>query len=183
MKHFLGLIVVLMLATLLSGCGGDDKKNDENDAADAPTEGIQITVTPRAPAPRSRTLPSEDPHQFEAPLSVGNYVRESMSGQPTGMQTGGLQAIYSGGSGDTVLTVYYFRTPAQAVESVRFALESSSIVEQLDKPFYDPVVAYGVARDRHGAYVAAWSHYEWFFQVRTTGDLEMLNTFMETFPY
>jgi hypothetical protein len=106
-----------------------------------------------------------------------------MTGNPAGTQTGGLQAAYTGDNGGAVLTVYHFSTPEQAVESVRFALESSSIVEQVDKPFYDPVVAYGLVRDRHGAYLAVWSHYEWFFMVRTTGDLDALNTFMETFPY
>jgi hypothetical protein len=186
MKHSIKLTLVfgLLLGVLLSGCGGDDKKKDESTTAaggQTPARATpHITSTPRPPAPRSKDIPSEDPKHFEAPLSVGNFVRETMTGSPTGTQTGGLQATYSGG---IVLSIYYFDRPDQAVDSVRFALESSGIVEQVEKPFYDPVVAYGVGRDQHGVYMAAWSHYEWFFMVRTAGDLDVLNSFMETFPY
>ena len=176
------LVVGVLLAILwlgLVGCGS-------NKGGDSRTGGGQSPAgqgTPLAPAPRSRALPSGTPYDFEAPFSVGTFVRQTMRGNVTATQSGGLQATYAQGTNDAVLTVYHFDQPDQAVRTVQFALGQTSLVRLVGTPYYGPDVAFGIAQDRRGGYLAAWSHGGWCFLVQTTGSLDVLQTFLDPFPY
>lgn len=180
------LVGGILLVMVLVGCGGDkDKKEATGGNGGGPVSytGVTATVTPLPPAPRAKTLPSGDPNLFEAPFSVGQYVRQSIKGKPTAPAAGGQRATYRAGDTVAALTVYRFDEADQALAAVRTALTGSTIVQQVDKPFYGPAAAFGVAQDRFGGYVVAWSQYEWYFQVRMLGSLTDLNAFLEMFPY
>ena len=189
MARWRSLISGLILMAALAGCGGGDKgKPDQG----SPTPGVRATAiptpsgptrTPIPPAPRSREFPSGDPYTFEAPFSAGDFVRESMHGRATSRRTGGLVATYRRNEDVMALTVYYFDAPEQAIESVEFTLDSANIVTVLSGPYTAPAVAFGVGQDRQGGYLAVWSHYGWYFQVRTASSLEALNAFLEAFPF
>lgn len=173
MKRWL-LIGWLVVALVLAGCGGLGKdKNSDDEGSGVPT----------LDAPRNRTLPEGEPFAFEAPFSVGKYLRESMDGRSTATQAGGLQATYAADGQIILLTAYRFTSPQQAVETVRFALESPGFVEMVEPPYYSPAIAYGVALDRHGGHTGIWSHDRWMFKAYTTHGLDTLKNFMELFPY
>jgi hypothetical protein len=176
------LVVGGLLATLwlgLVGCGGGKNTDNSPTGGGSPVE----QGTPRAPAPRSKAEPSGDPYEFEAPFSVGTFVRKSMHGNVTSTQLGGLQAIYARESDSAVLTVYHFDRPDQAVQTVQFALGQASMARPVGTPYYSPDVAFGVAQDRRSGYLAAWSHGDWCYLVQTTGSLDVLNAFLDSFPY
>jgi hypothetical protein len=175
------LVVGVLLATLwlgLVGCGGSKSNNPPAGGGSPPKQGM-----PRAPAPRSKAMPSGDPYEFEAPFSVGTFVRKSMHGNVTSTQLGGLQATYAQGNDSAVVTVYYFDRPDQATQTVQFALGQASMARPVGTPYYSPDVAFGVAQDRRSGYLAAWSHGDWCYLVQTTGSLDVLNAFLDSFPY
>jgi hypothetical protein len=175
------LVVGALLAILglgLVGCGGSKSSSPPAGGGSPPGQG-----TPRAPAPRSKAAPPGDPYDFEAPFSVGTFVRKSMHGNVTATQLGGLQATYAQGNDSAVLTVYHFTLPDQAVQTVQFALGQASIARPVGTPYYSPGVAFGVAQDRRSGYLAAWSHDNWCYLVQTTGSLDVLNAFLDSFPY
>lgn len=187
------LAVILVLAGLLAGCGGDDSSSGGNggssggDTALAPTANsgvvfptVVATATMRPPAPRARLLPEGDPILFEVPFSSGNYTRQILSGRPTATHAGGQRATYQAGDTTVALTVMYFADPAQAVEAVRYVLDGATITNVVGDPYFSPAVAFGVAQDRHGNQIAAWSQYNWYFLARSTGNLD---SFLEVFPY
>ncbi len=164
---------------LLAGCGG--KKGSTHSG------GGQLSApgaaTSRSPAPRSRPLPAGKPYDFETPFSAGQFVRQAMRGRATATQTGGLQTTYQQGGTVVVVTAYYFDTPEEAGATVRFALASATLTQIVEGPFDSRAVVYGIAQDRNGGYVAAWSHNGWCFLARTTGSLEALQEFLGAFPY
>jgi hypothetical protein len=168
-----GLVLVLVV---LSGCGGGD-----NDAGDGSTP----DPTPIAPnpAPRSRSLPSGEPFDFEAPVSAGDFVRGAATGRATGIDTGGFVATYAQDGTTIALTVYAFGSAEEAVDTVRYALNAQSILHLAEESFYGRNAAYGIGQLRQGGYLAAWSHETWCFLARTNGDLNSLKQFLEDFPY
>jgi hypothetical protein len=178
----------LILALLITACGGDNNGDKDNNTGDGSGgAGGQPVATPvfptRVPPPRTRPQPVGEPVDFEAPFSVGQFVRQTTQGRSTATRTGGLQAIYNQDQTSVSLNVYYFDTLEQAVETVKFALGSATIKQMVATPEYFSYASYGVAQDRHGAYIVAWSNEKWAFLVRTSGDLNTLNSFLDAFPY
>lgn len=187
--------LALAMGVILAACGG----GGDEDGGGTPTGSGAVTpapsavpgsgfvtdapYTPRPPAPRSRALPEGDPYAFEAPFSVGTAVRQTLRGSPVSAQTGGQQATYLAGQDTLVLTVYFFEEVSQAMDTVRFALASDSLVQMVGQPYDGPTIVYGIAEDRRGGMLAAWNHEGWCFLVQTTGPLETLNPFLEAFPY
>jgi hypothetical protein len=174
-----GSLLLVILGLMLVACGSSQSGNTPAGGG----ESSPARATPRAPAPRSKAVPSGDPYDFEAPFSIGTFVRQTMHGNVTSTQLGGLQATYAQGSDNAVLTVYYFTLPDQAVQTVQFALGQTSIARAVGTPYYSSDVAFGVAQDRRGGYLAAWSHGGWCFLAQTTGSLDALNAFLDAFPY
>ena len=178
----------LIVALVITACGGDDNDTDNGggNGERPPTSG-QIAPTKvfptRVPSPRTRPQPVGEPVDFEAPFSVGQFVRQTTQGRSTATRTGGLQAIYNQDQTSITLNVYHFDTLEQAVETVKFALGSATITQMVATPEYFSYASYGVAQDRHGAYIVAWSNEKWAFLVRTSGDLNTLNSFLDAFPY
>lgn len=190
MKRWI-ILAALVVSLVLTACGGDGD-DDGNGGGDtvpntpgSPTavRTLGPTATPRPPAPRSKAEPEGDPYDFEAPFSVGDFTRESMQGRAVSAQTGGLQATYRSGENTIVLTAYHLDGADQAVATVRFALESGSIIDLLEPPYYGPASSFGVGLDRHGGYLAAWSHNAWCFLATSNGSLDALNSFLEGFPF
>jgi len=184
------MIGLLVVSLVLAACGGDDDGGDNGgdtapSAPGNPTAAgtLAPTATTRPPAPRSKAEPEGEPYDFEAPFSVGSFTRESMQGRAVSAQTGGLQATYQSGDDTIVLTAYHLDDADQAVATVRFALEAGSIIDLLEPPYYGPAASFGVALDRHGGYLAAWSHNEWCFLATSNGSLDALNNFLEGFPF
>jgi hypothetical protein len=177
-RRLVGGVLLAILWLGLVGCGGKSSKNPVGGGQPSPGQ-----ATLRAPAPRDKAVPSGAPYDFEAPFSVGTFVRQTMHGNVTSVQLGGLQATYAQGSDNAVLTVYYFSLPDQAVQTVQFALGQASMARAVGTPYYSPDVAFGVAQDRRGGYLAAWSHGGWCFLAQTTGSLDVLNAFLDAFPY
>ena len=180
MKRWL-VVWGLILIVLIAACGGDDDGGNGDESTNGDT--AQTVLPTRVPGPRERALPSGDPHEFEAPFSAGQFVREATQGRATAIRAAGLQAIYRQDQTSVVLNVYRFDAPEQAVETVRFALSSATITQFVVEPVYRPYTSYGVAQDRHGGHMAAWSNNEWAFIARTSGDLNTLNAFLDAFPY
>ena len=192
MKHSRWWVIWLVVSVLLlAGCG-DSEDDGATDAADAPTNAAQATsaiqptvlpsLTPRDPAPRSRATPPGDPAAFEAPLSVGSFVRKDAAGQVTASSTGGLQASYLDGDRMVQLTMFRLNSPELALEKVQNQLGSNSVMRLVETPFLTTAIAYGTAEMRQG-YLIAWSHYEWVYFAYTSGSLEDVQAFMEAFPY
>ncbi len=183
------MIGLVVLSVALAACGGGDDGNKGGGAATGapsnPTSAgtLAPTATTRPPAPRSNPVPDVDPYAFEAPFSVGSFTRQSMQGNATSSQTGGLQATYQAGNDTIVLTVYRFDDAAQAEATVRFSLEAASIIDLLETPYYGPTASFGVGLDRHGGYLAAWGHYQWCFLATSNGSLDALNNFLDAFPF
>ncbi len=183
---WLGKAAGLVLVLVLAACGGGDDGGNGDGAATAPpadTTPGRVAPTPRPPAPRLKLLPEGEPRDFEAPFSVGEFIRQSVRGQPTANRSGGQRATYRAGDRAVTLSVYHFERPEDALDAVRFALEGSTIDALLSDPYFSPTVAYGVARDRHGNHLAAWSQYGWYYLARVSGGPEDLAAFMEVFPY
>jgi len=175
------LVGIVIVVIALAGCGSDGDGTPSGGAASA--GGEDSAETERLPAPRERPLPSGDPFSFEAPFSAGEFVRRSMNGHATAAQTGGLQATYTQGDRQIVLTAYHFDTPDEAAHLVAHTLASAALRDVLSTPEAGAGAAFGAAQDRHGGYLAVWSRAEWAFLARTTGDLETLNAFLDVFPY
>jgi hypothetical protein len=176
------ILVMFMLAA--AGCGGND--DDKKEGGDTPPSTTIITPAPTEvsePAPRSHTLPEVAPYDFEAPFSVSTFVRQSAQGRPTSTGTGGLQATYQLEQNIVTLTIYYFATADEASRTAQFALKSGSMVEMVEPLYVGPAITFGIAQDRHGGYLAAWSHEGWCFLVATPNGLDILNSFLESFPY
>jgi hypothetical protein len=196
-------VIGALLIIALAACGGDDKSSQDDKATSVnnadnggaaltqdatrtprPTATLRRpTPTPHDPAPRSLPVPEGDPYTFEAPFSAGSFVRQTMRGNVTSRQTGGLQATYALDQFTVALTIYRLDQVAQAVETVRFALEGASVTKAIQEPYYGPAIAYGVVQVRSGATMAAWSHYEWAFIAQTSGPVDVLNEFLRVFPY
>ena len=175
------LVGIVIVVAALAGCksgGGGTPAGDASPAGDGASAGAE-----RTPAPRERPLPPGDPSGFEAPFSAGEFVRRSMHGHATAAQTGGLQATYTQGERQIVLTAYHFDTPAEAANLVAYTLDSPALRRVLSAPEIGVLAAFGAAQDRHGGYLAVWSRDEWAFLARTAGDLETLNAFLDAFPY
>jgi hypothetical protein len=178
-RRLVGGVLLAILWLGLVACGGSKSSN-------TPVGGGQSSpgrVTPRASAPRDRAVPSGDPYDFEAPFSVGTFVRQTTHGNVTSTQLGGLQATYQQGTDSAVLTVYHFDRPDQAIQTVQFALEQASIAQEIGTPYFSPNVAFGVAQDRRGGYLAAWSRDGWCYLLQITGSPDALNAFLDAFPY
>jgi hypothetical protein len=189
------IAIGLLLITLVAGCGGKNKQ-DQKDTntpvpgpsatprAPQPTATIRRpTVTPHAPAPRSLPTPEGDPYAFEAPFSAGNFVRQTMRGNAVSERVGGLQTTYKRDQDIVALTIYHFEQPEKAIETVRFALDGSSVTHIVETPYYGPTVAYGVVQVRSGAIMAAWSHYGWAFIAQGTGSASVISDFLQVFPF
>lgn len=196
MKRWLGIVSALLLAFALAACGGDDNGDTSPEAsersADAPVSDAQAsgptatpvpTGTPRPPSPRNLAPPAGDPQAFEAPFSAGKFTRESLAGNVVSPQTGGQRVVYSGAGGTVVLTLYRFPTAAEATQTVTFTLSASSIDTLLTELYTAPAASFGIARDRHGGLIAAWSRGEWAYIARTTGERALLDEFLSVFPY
>jgi hypothetical protein len=175
------LVGVAILVIALAGCGSDEEGTPSGGGPPA-GEAAGAGAGP-VPQPRERPLPSGDPFTFEAPFSAGEFVRRSMNGQATAVQTGGLRATYTQGDRQIVLSAYHFDTPADAANLVAYTLDSAALRSVLGTPEIGGRTAFGAAQDRHGGYLAVWSREEWAFLARTTGDLEALNAFLDVFPY
>ena len=197
MKRWWVTTGVLLLAIILAACGGDDDgdKSPSGGSGSNPTAVPTVnpatgptvtpvpTSTPRPPSPRKASEPEGDPQTFEAPYSAGGFVREMAAGNPVSPQTGGQRVTYSHANGMVVLTVYYFTTIAEATQTTEFTLNASSIDELLEAPYLAPAATFGIAQDRHGGTIAAWSRNQWAFIARTTGDRALLDDFLAVFPY
>jgi len=187
MKTLVLVLALVGTVIVLAGCG-DKKEKTDRPPNDTPTVGVSEstpvpTATVRPPAPRNRPLPDGEPYAFEAPFSVGNFVRQKMDGRAVSAPTGGLQATYSDGVSSLVVIAYRFDQPEDAVKTVEFTLESGSAVQEVVPLYSGPSVAFGVVQERQGGYLAAWSHYEWCFLVKTPNSLDVLNLFLDSFPY
>jgi hypothetical protein len=194
-KIAIGLLLITLLITLLAGCGGKDKQDQKNNntpgqSETTPTRAPQPTatmrrptITPHAPAPRSLPTPEGDPYAFEAPFSAGNFVRQTMRGNAVSARLGGMQATYKRDQDAVALTIYHFEQPQQAIDTVRFVLEGSSVTHIIETPYYGPTVAYGVVQVRSGAIMAAWSHYGWAFIAQGTGSTTVISDFLQVFPF
>jgi hypothetical protein len=184
MKRWLAIIGVVVWAVWLAGCGGDDGDQDADQSGPPDqSDGLAVPASPTSPAPRWLPMPSGDPAAFQPPESLGEFRRDSMRDRATATQIGGLKATYQGWGEVLTLNVYYFGTPAQAQDTVRFMLEQRSIVQLVEPLYTDAEVAYGIGQGRQGGYLAAWSHDRWMFAVQTGGELEALYAFLEVFPY
>ncbi len=186
-RGWIGLLAAMMI---LAACGGKNNSGDTAPAQNTPSAGTTPTYvytgptsTPRPPAPRNRELPEAAPYDFAPPFTIGAFVQQKTEGHATGLSTGGLQVTYLEKQDVVVLTVYYFDDPQQAINTVRGALENSSVARTVEAPYYLPPAAYGIVQDRQGGYLAAWSHYGWAFIVRTPTSLDALNNFMAAFQY
>ena len=190
-------VAAVLLVMVLAACGGDDGGGDAqppqvssgNAAAGdvasplAPTVAPVPTGTPRPPSPRSLSNPDGDPQAFEVPYSAGPFVRQTVAGSVVSPQTGGQRASYAGSGGMIVLTVYHFMTVGEATHTVEFTLGASSVESLLTDLYVAPAAAYGVARDQHGGYLAAWSRGPWAYIARTTDSRDVLDDFLGVFPY
>lgn len=181
------LVVGLVIAGLLSGCNGDG--SDKEDERQPETTQISVddlaepdVVAQRPAAERARPTPVGEPFEFEAPLSVGTYRRESLDGQPAVIQGGGLRALYRSGEASILVTVYYFSSSAKAVESVRTVMHSGNVIEYITRPYYDQADAFGLVYNENG-YLAAWCRGKWMFVVRSPSSLDDLDAFLEKYPY
>lgn len=196
MKRWWMMTGLLLLVIVLAACGGNDEESPSggaggnptaapavNTVATAPTLTPVPTSTPRPSSPRSLSEPDGDPQAFEAPYSAGGFVRETAAGNAVSPQTGGLRVTYKHSGGTIVLTVYHFTTVAEATQTVEFTLSASSIDTLLDDMYTAPASAFGIAQDRHGGYIAAWSRNQWAYIARTTGERAVLDEFLSVFPY
>ncbi len=176
-KVFVGMWIAV---GLLAACGGDEEAQQPPDTATtAPT----AAVTVRPPAPRDLPVPQVAPHEFEAPFTVGVFVRQRLLGKPDAIQTGGQQAVYRSDDGTVVLNVYYFPSAEEATRTVQFTLEAGSAELQVVEPYYAPAASFGVMQDANGDYVVAWSHDRWAYIVRTGDSARVLDQFLALFPY
>lgn len=180
MKRWLVGAVVGWL--VLTGCGKEEPTPTPISPEQLETA-TSIAATIEFVGPRNKPLPQVAPTAFEAPITAGEFRRQSVHGSTTAMQTGGQEATYTIESGTVRLTVYYFDTIDEALNTVRFTLSSTSLTQFIQEPRYSARWSYGVARDRFGAYVAVWSHDNWVFMVRTTDNLGVLQSFLNSFPY
>ena len=193
--RFITLLILTLFAITLAGCGGDDggkTSGDETGTNGDPTAStgtldtstpLPPTNTPLPPPPRERPEPEGDPYTFEPPFSVGNFVRQSLRGNPTAVQAGGQQATYRRDNETIVLKIYHFNRTADAVATVEDALHASNIVAEVGESYTSPAVTFGVVQDKHGAHLAAWSNYRWAFLITAPDSLDALNAFLDTFAY
>lgn len=180
MKHWLALGAAGWL--ILTGCGKEQNTATPISPQQHETA-TSVAATVEFVGPRNKPLPQVEPFAFEAPLTAGEFRRQSVTGHTTSMQTGGQQATYSDESGSVLLTIYYLETTTEALDTVRFALSSTSLTTFIDGPTYSSRWSFGAAQDHFGAYLAAWSHENWVFMARTTDNLGVLQSFLNSFPY
>ncbi len=172
---------MLVVVGLLAACGG---RADEAPSATSIFATTAATVSStHAPAPRNLPVPQVEPHAFEAPFTVGVFVRQRMFGKPEAVQSGGQQTVYRADDGTVVLNVYYFPTAEEATRTVQFALEAGSVDLQIVEPYYAPSASFGAAQDANGGYVVAWSHDNWAYITRTVDSARVLDEFLALFPY
>lgn len=189
MNRSIKILILVVLLILLAGCGGGDNDKDEDSSSgETPVVNTpESTPVPQttfyAPAPRSHALPDVKPYDFEAPFSVATFIRQSAQGRTTSPGNGGLQATYQQDQNSVVMTVYHFETADEAARTVQFTLQSGSMVRMVEPIYVGPAIVFGIAEDRHGGYLAAWSHESWCFLVATPNGLDVLNSFLESFPY
>ena len=176
-RVFLG---TLMVVGLLAACGRD---GDAEQASSTSNVALTPAGTLRPPAPRALPVPQVAPHEFEAPFTVGVFVRQRMFGKPDATQTGGQRAIYRSDDGTVVLNVYYFPSAEEATRTVQFTLEAGSAELQIVEPYYAPDASFGAMQDANGDYVVAWSHDNWAYIVRTGDSARVLDQFLALFPY
>jgi hypothetical protein len=196
-----------LLMIMLVGCGGDDDGDSPSGGDATSTAGpiaavggpeadatgsvqsppsptpIPPTHTPVPPPPRERLLPEGEPYAFEPPFSVGDFVRQTLRGNATATRAGGQQATYRRDTETIVVQVYRFDLTSEAMATVESALNASTIVAQVEEPYSSPAVTFGLVQDQHGAYLAAWNHYQWVFLVSTPESLDVMNGFLNDFPY
>jgi hypothetical protein len=180
---FVSILIVMLIGT---GCGGDkkDTKNAKNTPSAIANGSVQITYAPRPTLVRDRPTPPGEPTTFEAPFSAGEFVRESMTGNPTLASAGGIEAIYTSNSKAVRLNAYYFGSSDEAIENARLALESAAVAQVITPPDYNSKqMVLGMAQDSKGGYLAVWTHDRWLFLARTTSDLNTLKAFLDVFPY
>ncbi len=174
------VVVGLLCVGLLAACGGGDGHTEQPPSASP----IALsTGAARTPAPRDLPAPQVEPQQFEAPFTVGTFVRQRLFGKPNAVQTGGQQAVYRSDDGTLVLNVYCFPSAEEATRTVQFALEAGSVSLQIVEPYYAPASSFGAAQDAKGGYVVAWSHDNWAYIVRTGDSARVLDEFLALFPY
>lgn len=196
------ILIAILFVFVLAGCGDDDgEKATPSDSAggdSSPTASLDPDASPDSPSastaipptytsvpgpPREREEPEGDPYSFQAPFSVGNFVRQSLRGNVTSVQAGGQQVIYRHDDTTIVLTVYHFDQTPKATATVKDMLNAPTVVTQVGEIYESPVVTFGVVQDKHGTYLAAWNHYKWAFLVTGSGSLDALNVFLDDFPY
>ncbi len=193
MERWITIVGVLLLAVALAACGGAGQDGDDTDATPAgeptgtatasPTRTPAPTSTLRPPAPRSLPVPEGDPQQFETPFSAGAFLRESLRGNAVSPQTGGQRATYMHPDGGKVeITVYRFQSLGEAQRTVEFTLGGNSIDTLIGEPYYAPAVSFGLAQDRQGSYLAAWSRDRWVYIARAP-DRALLDQFLAVYPY
>jgi len=135
-------------------------------------------------AGRSKPAPEAAPEVFEAPFSVGQFVRQVVRGRATAPQDAGHMAIYQGGGDTVVLNVLYMPTAAEAVTTARYALEGSHpAMRPVFLPIYSLERSFGMAQDPQGGYLAAWPNGRWGFTARADKSSAALNAFLAFFPY
>jgi hypothetical protein len=203
----IALLSIALPLFLLVGCGGGDDGDSPSGGETASPEGpisgsntpevnatasvesppsptpVPPTYTPVPPPPRERLLPEGEPYAFEPPFSVGDFVRQTLRGNATATGAGGQLATYRRDTETIVVQVYRFDLTSGAIATVESVLNASTIVAQVGESYSSPAVTFGLVEDQHGAYLAAWNHYQWVFLVSTPDSLDVMNGFLRDFPY
>lgn len=191
-QFVIGLVLVLVMAA----CGGGDKNEADragsgSSAASVPASAPTVTAVPTYAADpvlfargRTQPAPQVEAALFEAPFSVGEFVRRSVRGRASATDTAGQMAVYSNGTDVVVLNVLYFPSSAEAVQTVRYTLEESDpTLQPVEPPLYNNQRSFGVSRDRHGGLTAAWTNGPWTFVARADRSGDALNAFLAKFSY
>lgn len=164
--------LVAGVALLLAACRGAG-------ATDRPAAQIDPGPQPDHQQPVAALAPGD----FAAPDAIGGFVRESLRGSPLATGDGGSAAVYRGEGGSVLVSTFLFDSAEDAAATVRYTLSAPVIAARLDDSAGPARHGYGVARDRHGGYLAAWSDDGWVYVVRTTAGLDTLRRFLDAFPF
>lgn len=196
MKRWMRLVALAaLLIVALTACGGGDDGDGDtpSQGGDTPVAADSAptvrptpsgpTPTPRSPALRANPTPVVDSQTFEAPFSVGSFVRQSLDGRADTAALGGQRAFYTVEGASALLTVMELESTERAIATVRSALEGGAFTRYITPPFYEETTAYGIGVTRDGYYLAIWSNRQWYYQVQVIGDEAQLNDFLELFPY
>ena len=99
---------------ILTGCGKEQQKSTPVSPQQQETA-TSVAATVEFVGPRNKPLPQVDPFAFEAPLTAGEFRRQSVEGHTTSMQTGGQLVTYKNEAGsvaaDHILSRYDRRGP------------------------------------------------------------------------